>query len=144
VPSAAPTPFSVEVEDGSGDPLIVRVQGDLDLESAPSLAERVLEALHRRGDPRLVLDLQGIGFLDSSGLRVLIRLARELGAAGGGIALATPGRNVRRVLALGGVDRVLPVASSLEQARGLLARVVGGGESEPEAPQNDGPQEGPA
>jgi anti-sigma B factor antagonist len=59
----------------------VRPVGELDLDTAPEL-EGVLESVRAEGHPRVVLDLRGLTFMDSTGLRLVIRWdtrAREEG-----------------------------------------------------------------
>src|SRR4051794_33053138 len=68
--STAPEPFDVAIEARS-DELWVLPTGDLDLAAAPDLRESLSLAL--RSDARaIVIDLRGLDFLDSAGLRVLV------------------------------------------------------------------------
>lgn len=76
----------------------VVLAGELDPHSADSLAE----ALHELGVDdavdRVVVDLAGVGFIDSSGLRVLLSADEALGAAGSKLVLRAPSDAVRRLL----------------------------------------------
>ncbi|GAA2779413.1 STAS domain-containing protein [Nonomuraea dietziae] len=54
-----------------GDAVVVAVEGELDLFTAPFLRDEVRDAIKQDG-ARLVLDLQALSFMDSSGLSVLI------------------------------------------------------------------------
>jgi anti-sigma B factor antagonist len=63
-----PAGFFTEVEDGSG--VVVSVNGDLDLATAPVLARRLAELLALPLDS-LTIELAGVEFMDSSGLKVL-------------------------------------------------------------------------
>ena len=69
--AAEPQPLTVEVQVDDGVPVLV-VRGELDVYSAPSLDAAVDQAL-RDGARSLVLDLGEVGFIDSSGLRSMIR-----------------------------------------------------------------------
>jgi anti-anti-sigma factor len=79
-PAVAPagSPLAIEVSNPDGQ-VRVALAGELDLESAPELADRLREV--EADDPRLlVIDLRGLSFMDSSGLRELFlatRRARE-------------------------------------------------------------------
>ena len=58
-----------------------------------------------RGKGAVVIDLSGLRFIDSSGLRVLVRAERELRDSGGQLVLVRGPRAVRRVFALTSLDR---------------------------------------
>ena len=59
--------------------------------------------------------------MDSSGLRALLHLQRELADKRGGLVLLGPTAPVRGILTLTGLDRQLPAVDTLEQAQALLA-----------------------
>ncbi len=92
----------------------VSVEGELDLYSAPQLRAE-LEALAIE-PAEVVLDLGGVTFVDSTALGAILASARILREAGGGLALAAADDGTRKLLALVGVDRVLPVYETSEQA----------------------------
>ena len=66
-----PPPFRCET-DADGDVPLVRPIGELDIATAPEV-DRHLQALLDGGGQRLVLDLRGVTFMDSSGLRLILR-----------------------------------------------------------------------
>jgi anti-sigma B factor antagonist len=90
----APEPFEVRVLAHAGG-MRVEVLGELDLASAPRLAE-ALDALPSGGE--LVVDLAGVTLVDSSGLAVLLRAGE-----GRSLVFVRPGQNVRRVLGVSGL-----------------------------------------
>lgn len=61
--------IDVTVEDGDA---IVAIGGQLDLLTAPRLGRELMAVQFTQGDNDLILDLEGLSFMDSSGLRVLI------------------------------------------------------------------------
>jgi anti-sigma B factor antagonist len=68
--------FTVDAENRTGV-VLVTVEGDLDVHSSGALYEEAAEAMERADDgSRLVLDLSGVGFADSSGLTALVRCCR--------------------------------------------------------------------
>jgi anti-sigma B factor antagonist len=92
--------------DPEGAPGVLRLEGELDPHTAP-LLEREVAALTERGQIDLVLDLSGLQFIDSSGLRVLIAAHRELTALGGSLALRSPSETAQRLLEITGlVDHI--------------------------------------
>ena len=104
----APEPFRCEtVRDG--ETAWVRPQGELDLDTAPALDDE-LERTREQAGARLVLDLRTLTFMDSTGLRLLIRwdtLAREQGFE---FAIVPGPEVVQRVIRLTGMDGHLTVA----------------------------------
>jgi anti-anti-sigma factor len=101
--------FEVDVA-RHGDADVATVRGELDIATAPKL-----EVALAGGDGRLVVDLTETSFLDSTGLRTLLGLAK---AGDREISLVCPGSNraVLLVLDLSGFDSVLPRHETLEDA----------------------------
>ena len=81
---------------------------------------RIAGALERHRAQALILDLSEVHFMDSSGLRAIVQIQRELSESDGGIVLFDPTAQVRRILALTGLDRHLRVADGVDEAERLL------------------------
>jgi anti-sigma B factor antagonist len=107
VPFQPPDPFHCETG-RDGDTAWARPVGELDLDTAPRL-EETLATLRAEGRPRLVLDLRKLTFMDSTGLRLVIRwdgVARKEGFA---FAIVPGPDVVQRVIRLTGMDDQLTV-----------------------------------
>ena len=100
-----------------GDAVVVAVEGELDLFTAPFLRDEVRDAIKQDG-AWLVLDLQQLSFMDSSGLSVLIEAWRLATSEGGGVSLAAPQAPVARILRTTGLDRRIKVYSDVDSAVG--------------------------
>ena len=100
---------------------VVRVDGEIDLDSAGELSEAALAAMQEIG-PRVVLDLSGVTFMDSTGLKVLLAVHKRAELAGGRLVLAGPTRSVNRVVSITGFDQTFAVCEDVESA---LAVIVG-------------------
>lgn len=89
------TPFSIDVEPRRD---VVRVcpRGELDMATVDAVREQVDELL-AAGFSRLVLDLRDVTFMDSTGLRLVIELARSSEGDGWKLALVDGPAAVRRV-----------------------------------------------
>ena len=95
---------------------VIDVKGELDLYTAPSFRESVLEAAGDNDPPKVIVDFRGLGFIDSSGLGVIVACLKHLRERGGDLALAAPeGSGLRRLLELTGLDRVLTLYKSTEE-----------------------------
>lgn len=83
-------------------PCSVSVRGEIDAHSAPELAD------HLGGcsgtDTDIVIDMSGVTFMDSSGLRVLIDLRQRIDAGPHELVLRSPSDSVLRLLEVAGLD----------------------------------------
>ncbi len=70
---------------------------------------------------KLVVDLSGVSFLASMGLRTLMVTARTISTKGGKMALSNPQPNVAKVLSTTGANEIMPVAPSLDAAIAAVA-----------------------
>jgi anti-anti-sigma factor len=105
-------PFDVHPTTRGGHP-VLDVRGELDLLTAPQLAEAVDKAL-AAAPPLLAVDLSGTTFLDSSGARQLARAARAAARAGTVLQVVCPPENhaVRLVIGLLDLAALVPVLPS--------------------------------
>ncbi|RSS47128.1 STAS domain-containing protein [Streptomyces sp. WAC08241] len=94
---------------------VVTLRGEID-HTAREVLGQALAPEGAAPAPRVVADLTGVGFMDSSGINVFITAHRRIGEIGGQLLLAGAGEAVRRVLALVGVDTVIPCHPTLAQA----------------------------
>lgn len=105
--------FAVETTaEGIG---VVRPEGRLNMSSARRLKE-VLDGLVAGGTTRIVVDMAGTTFLDSSGLGALIGGLKAARQAGGDLRIARPTEAVQTVFSLTNLDRVLRARDSVEGA----------------------------
>lgn len=101
----------IERRDGS---VVVSLAGELDLYNAPALRTALL-AECASGPARLVVDLSGVEFIDSTALGVLIEARRRLGRSES-FLLASPGMETRRALRISGLDKHFGVHDTVDEA----------------------------
>ncbi|MDX6556667.1 MAG: hypothetical protein QOD86_2862 [Miltoncostaeaceae bacterium] len=102
----------VERYDGA---TLARIAGELDLSNAEIVRERLLEAAGDRGP--LIVDFTEVEYLDSAWLAAMDRLARSMPTERGGLRLVCPPTAPsRRALEVTGVDQILPLHDSVEEA----------------------------
>lgn len=112
----APAAFEVDTrtEDGVA---VITVRGELDLDTAPALCLSIAQTTPPGGVPRVVVDLTGVEFCDSTGMRAVMEAAREVEARAGVAAIVVPpGGPVDATLVRAGVREFLNVAGSLADA----------------------------
>jgi anti-anti-sigma factor len=85
---------------------VLTVSGELDLAAASSLEEELGRALSS-GSPLIVVDLENLDFIDSTGLSVLVRAHQQAQDQGLQLGLVNAGAQVERLLSLTGLaDRL--------------------------------------
>ncbi len=111
--------FQIDHDPISGGHLIV-ARGELDIGATPRLSTVLAMAGASHGG-RLVLDLAGVDFIDSTALGVLVQAERRVRERGGRIALVTTDPNIVRVLQITALDRLFPVYATRAAASTALA-----------------------
>ena len=105
-----------------GDCLLVRIRGELDHHWSGRLRQSVDRALEERSANNLVLNLEGLSFMDSSGVGVLLGRYRRIAERHGRMAVCGVPPAVEKVLQISGVPRVIPFykneAEALRQISG--------------------------
>jgi len=102
-----------EVDDGTH--VVLAPEGKFNLVAAPPLRARI-DDLVAAGKARLVVDLHAVDFIDSSGLGALIGGLKAARQQGGDLRIAAPGDQVRAVLKLTNLDRILAPYATVEEA----------------------------
>lgn len=95
---------------------VISIHGEVAGWAANQLRQRLVDEIGRRPRGRVVLDMTGVGFLNSEGLAALLEAQRVTTLGGGDIRLVCPGHATRRPLCATGLDHVLPTATSLTEA----------------------------
>jgi anti-sigma B factor antagonist len=98
-----------------GDHVSVTVAGEIDLYTAPRLHSE-LAAVIGSASPsaRVIVDMSGVDFCDSTGMNVLLTSLRQANDRGIGFELAAPRPAVKKILQVTGLDSVFTI--SAEQA----------------------------
>ena len=116
--------LTLTVGAGPAGASVLRLSGDLDFRSAPRL-RRSLDHLPMAPGSVLVVDLSGVGHCDSTGLAVLVMAHRRTRAADAELALAGAGADLGRALRSVGLDQVLTLHDSVDQALAAFDQLSG-------------------
>ena len=101
-----------------GDAVVAHVAGEVDLSNTESITERLVDAVPNTARS-LVLDMSETGYIDSSGVRMIFELAHRLRNRGQDLGLVVPDEaNIKRVLLLTEVERVVPLSNPVADAVG--------------------------
>jgi anti-sigma B factor antagonist len=105
--------FAVNVQ-RRDDVAIVQPRGELDVATVETL-RAALGAIVNAG--RLVIDLRGLSFIDSTGLHLLVALHERAQRDGFQLTLLAPAAPIRRAIQLGGLDEALPFVDAFDGER---------------------------
>jgi anti-sigma B factor antagonist len=115
--------LSVQIEPVGTSASVISLRGELDLSTIPRVEKQLLEQL--RAKAGVIVDLTGVSFIDSSGIRLLIRAFRSTDDAGTLHTVIAEGSQVERVFRLAGIDRALRLfmerAPALEALNGAAS-----------------------
>jgi anti-anti-sigma factor len=106
----------------ASEALVIAPRGRVDSVSSGELERRVITWLDR-GARRMVIDLSGVEYISSAGLRVLLLAAKRLQPPQGALVLCGPGPGVLAVLELAGLTSLFAIEPDRGQA---VERAAGG------------------
>lgn len=96
------TPLGIAERRGE-DEIVLELRGELDISTADQLQER-LEAARLSEVERVTVDLRALDFVDSTGLRILLRAQQAANEGSGGLAFVPAKGQVERIMQVAGID----------------------------------------
>lgn len=107
-----------------GDCAVITIRGDLDIVTSPQLDDMLTAA--ETSHARLILDLSGVDFLDTSALAVIVGHWKKAAAAGGSLSLAGARYRYTKTLWITGLADRLPLYDTVDEGLAALAGPAGG------------------
>lgn len=98
-----------------GDHTIVVVGGEIDVYTAPKLREQLID-LVSAGSYHLIIDMETVEFLDSTGLGVLVGGLKRVRAHDGTLRLVCTQERILKIFRITGLTKVFPIHNSVEAA----------------------------
>jgi anti-sigma B factor antagonist len=96
------------------DHTVVTICGEIDLYTAPRLHSELAGLLAEGMPPRVVIDMSGVEFCDSTGMNVLLSCLRRARERGGELEIAAPKPAVRKILQVTGLDSVFTLVEDTD------------------------------
>lgn len=96
---------------------LFEVSGRVDSSNAGELGQELDRAIDD-GNTNLVLDLGGVEYMSSAGLREMVRVLKRVKRTGGDLRIANPSERVREVLELAGLDTIFEIYATQVEAVG--------------------------
>jgi len=97
--------------------VVVSVSGEIDVYTAPRLRERIAD-LVASGHYQLVIDLEAVDFLDSTGLGVLVGGLKKVRAHNGSLDLVCTQERLLKIFRITGLSKVFVIRDSVAAATG--------------------------
>ena len=114
-------PVAIDSIGGAGPVASVRMTGELDMDNADDAIDRLLGLVPEDAEG-LVVDLGGVTYVDSAGIRLFVDLSERLARTGRKLALAVPAEApISRIFALVRLELVVPLYETAEAAATAVA-----------------------
>ena len=111
--------LGLDVSESDGQ-CVLSVRGEVDVYTAPKLRERLIEMVGE-GKHRIIVDLEAVDFLDSTGLGVLVGALKRVKAHDGSLSLVCTQDKILKIFKITGLTKVFPIHGSLDEATGGAA-----------------------
>jgi anti-sigma B factor antagonist len=102
--------------ENTGPTCLISLTGEVAVYTSPKLKTEITSAVDG-GCTNLVVDLDGLTFIDSSGLGVLVSGLRRVKEHGGTLRLVCTTDAILKIFRITGLDKVFPLFASMEEAR---------------------------
>jgi anti-sigma B factor antagonist len=97
--------------------MVVEVGGEIDVYTAPRLREKIVELVDA-GHYQLVVDMEGVDFLDSTGLGVLVGGLKRVRAHDGSLHIVCTQERLLKIFRITGLTKVFPIYDTIDEAVG--------------------------
>jgi anti-sigma B factor antagonist len=98
-----------------GDTVVVAVEGEIDVYTAPRLRELLIDLVNK-GSFHLVVDMENVEFLDSTGLGVLVGGLKRVRAHDGTLDLVCTQERILKIFRITGLTKVFGINASVQEA----------------------------
>ncbi|NYI05621.1 anti-sigma factor antagonist [Allostreptomyces psammosilenae] len=98
-----------------GDRTVVEVGGEIDVYTAPKLREQLVELVND-GNYHLIVNMEAVDFLDSTGLGVLVGGLKRVRAHEGSLRLVCNQERILKIFRITGLTKVFPIHTSVDEA----------------------------
>ena len=106
-------------EKEEGGIIILNLAGEIDLQHSPELRKVLQGKIHAKC-PALLVDFQGVNYIDSSGLATLVEYRRDSRKYDGGFALANLNARVRTIFELVRLNEIISLHGTVDEAKASL------------------------
>ena len=91
------------------DTLKITLSGEIDHHTAKAIRREIDDRIYLMRAKTVLIDLKNVGFMDSSGLGLILGRYTHVKEAGGALKVLNPNKNAERVLRLAGAEKIIPI-----------------------------------
>jgi anti-sigma B factor antagonist len=102
---------------------VLSLRGEIDVYTAPRMRQAIVDLVDA-GSHNIVIDMEKVDFLDSTGLGVLVEGLKRVRTRGGSLSLVVTQDKIVKIFDITGLNKAFPIHASLEEA--LKEPVAGG------------------
>ena len=95
--------------------LSIKIEGEIDHHSAAELRNRIDEYITGSNVKYIVMDFSKVGFMDSSGIGMLMGRYKNIKRVGGDLCIISANSTVKRLLAMAGITGVIPIYKNQDE-----------------------------
>ena len=100
----------------AGDSILAALHGEIDLHSSPDLRGQLLRLLENKKPKKLILNLTGVPYMDSSAIAVLVETLQRVRKHGGSVYLTNLQPRVKGLLEIARLETIFVVAGTEDEA----------------------------
>lgn len=100
--------------DYSNNTLFVRLYGDVDHHTAKYMREEIDRELYKYNPQTMIIDLEAVDFMDSSGLGLILGRYTKINMLGGMLKVANPSGKIEEILLMAGADKLIPIEKGVK------------------------------
>jgi anti-sigma B factor antagonist len=116
--------MDLELETSERDGVaVLSLRGEIDVYTAPRMRQAIVDLVDA-GSLNIVVDMQNVDFLDSTGLGVLVEGLKRVRTRGGNLSIVITQDKILKIFDITGLNKAFPIHGTLEEA--LKAPVAGG------------------
>jgi len=106
--------LKIDIDEKDGI-VLLSLDGEVDVYTAPKLKSRLIDLVDQ-GKFKIIVDLEKVDFMDSSGLGVLVGSLKRVRSHDGTIALVCTQENILKIFRITGLVKVFPIFDNVSQA----------------------------
>lgn len=100
--------------------VVLEVEGQLDESNIDNFAPKVYEKIEQNPEASLILDLEKVSYMNSKSIGYISDWYSKVSAKGNKVVVAKAASNIKDVLNVVGLDKVIPLAQTMEEAKSLI------------------------
>jgi stage II sporulation protein AA (anti-sigma F factor antagonist) len=95
--------------------LVVRVRGEVDMLVSEKMRQEIDKIIEENGIVNLIMNLEEVSFIDSSGLGVIIGRYKKVNASGGRMCIVGANPSIQKILVFSGINKLVPLYSTEQE-----------------------------